>query len=170
MNIFDFVALVLAAGAVVDAWFNGSIFAEMRALAELQANSSTALYTEEQTPPPPGDELPVPDDPLPGWMRIASKIVPIWAADLLTCPFCLSYHVPIWLAGIFILPSFFLPAPWSILLKLPIYCLAATRASNILNGVLPASLQYTSELAGQYDYRTTDSGDNTPGIVEEDIQ
>jgi hypothetical protein len=129
VNVLDFVALILAAGAVVDVWFNGSIFAEMRAWAEAKANGDAALYDEEQDPLSIDTDLPVPDDPPSWWMRIANKIVPTWMAELLTCPFCLSYHAPVWLTVVFILPGLFLIEPGSTLLKLPLYCLAATRGS-----------------------------------------
>lgn len=65
--LLDFLAVVLATGAVIEVWHKGSIFAEARAYAQ-------AL--QDVTPP----------DSIKGR-----------ALELLMCPFCKSYHVPFWL-------------------------------------------------------------------------
>jgi hypothetical protein len=65
--LLDFVAVVLATGAIIEVWHKGSIFAEARAYAQ-------AL--QDVTPP----------ESLKGR-----------ALELLLCPFCKSYHVPFWL-------------------------------------------------------------------------
>lgn len=63
-------------------------------------------------------------------------------AELMTCPYCFSHHTPWILALLFFVPGLFLAEPWSILCKLPVYCLAATRAGNIMNALVPRSAQY----------------------------
>lgn len=50
--------------------------------------------------------------------------------SLLSCPFCLSYHIPFWLLGYTLLISILLPEPWSLVFKLPIYSLAVTFVVN----------------------------------------
>lgn len=64
---FDFFAVALAAGAVLDVWNKGSIFATQRA--RLQA---TQDVTDPET-----------------WKGRA--------LELAACPFCQSYHAPFWL-------------------------------------------------------------------------
>lgn len=63
----DFLAVVLASGAVIEVWNKGSIFATTRA--KLQAIQDV---TDPDT--------------------IKGRVL-----ELLGCPFCQSYHVPFWL-------------------------------------------------------------------------
>jgi hypothetical protein len=65
--LLDFLAVVLATGAIIEVWHRGSIFANLRALAEAH---------QDLTDP----------ESLKGR-----------ALELLMCPFCKSYHVPFWL-------------------------------------------------------------------------
>lgn len=67
LSLFDFFAVALATGAVLDVWNKGSIFATQRA--RLQA---TQDVTDPET-----------------WKGRA--------LELAACPFCQSYHVPFWL-------------------------------------------------------------------------
>lgn len=65
--LLDFLAVVLATGAIIEVWHKGSIFAEARAYAQ-------AL--QDVTPPE----------------SLKGRLL-----ELLMCPFCKSYHVPFWL-------------------------------------------------------------------------
>lgn len=140
MNTLDFLALSLAAGDVVDVWFNGSIFSAARGYMQNRADSLDAT-------PEPEDELALPEDPTiteetSVWTRLGDRLVPTLLAELLSCSYCFSRHTPLYLALCFYVPSLFLPSPWSDLFKLPVYALAASRLGWVLNGILPARLQY----------------------------
>lgn len=142
----DLIALALASGAVIDVWFNGSLFSGWLGFFQVKA----------ETPPPetPPSEQPSNDsvasdskddmagDPLPASMQIADKVLPDWFATLMSCPFCLSYHVPFWLGFFLLLPAWLCPDPLSSIYRLPLYALAATRLGNLLNGALPPHLRY----------------------------
>ena len=140
MNTLDFLALTLAAGDVVDVWFNGSIFSAARGYMQARA--------DEPDTPAPDDELTLPaEDPTiteetSAWTRLGDRFIPTLAAELLSCSYCFSRHTPFYLAVCFYVPSLFLPSPWSDLVKLPVYTLAASRLGWVLNGILPARYQY----------------------------
>lgn len=74
-SIFDFLAVVLAAGAASDGWNKGSLFAEKRA--KIQAEQDV---TDPET-----------------WKGRR--------LELATCPFCQSYHWPFWLLVLLLLGS-----------------------------------------------------------------
>ena len=77
---------------------------------------------------------------LPG---LLDRYTPHWLAELLTCSFCLAHHTPYLLALACFFPALWAPWPWlAFLLKLPVYSLAATRAGNVLNWLLPADARY----------------------------
>ncbi len=65
--LLDFLAVVLATGAIIEVWHKGSIFAEARAYAQA---------VQDVTPPE----------------SLKGRLL-----ELLMCPFCKSYHVPFWL-------------------------------------------------------------------------
>lgn len=133
MFLFDFVLVIFAASAVVDVWFNGSIFAELRTV--------IAAVVEDVggEPSEPRGEL---NGPTPH--KLIYRYCPVLLAELLQCPFCLSYHVPWILILLCVIPgeccqSWF-AAIW---FKLPVYSLAATRIGNIINALLPPTEKYT---------------------------
>lgn len=107
----DFIALILATGAIIDVWHNGSIFATARAY--VQAWNDAA---------PTGS---------------AKRF---WT-ELLLCPFCKSYHIPIYLLFGLLIGNL-AGGLAKDLLRVIVYGLAATRASNLINGLLPARMQY----------------------------
>ncbi len=112
MSLLDLVALTLATGAVLDAWRNSALFETKRAKVEA----------------------------ISGAWKIGHNPRLLWAA-LLDCGFCLGYHVPLVLALLCLGPAWLDPAHagfW----KLPVYCLAVTRASWLLNSVLRPELRY----------------------------
>jgi hypothetical protein len=111
INWLELIAAALAAGAVIDVWQNGSIFATWRAI--IQAKQDVAA---------------------PGTFRA-------WWTELLTCPFCQSYHVPFYLL-ILLLAGKYFDGMFSVAAQVILYSLAATRLSNLLNGLLPEKLQY----------------------------
>jgi hypothetical protein len=65
--LLDFLAVVLATGAIIEVWHKGSIFANARAYAQA---------VQDVTPPE----------------SLKGRLL-----ELLMCPFCKSYHVPFWL-------------------------------------------------------------------------
>lgn len=154
MNWLDFIVLTLAASAIVDVWFNGSIFADWRAFFQSKADDPDDEPITDT--PASQDEEEWEGDPLPWLMQLADKWVPRPIAELLTCSFCLSHHTP-WLVGLLLMfPAFviltltteessrwWLVAAW--VLKLPAYSLAATRLGNIVNSYLPKKAKYHSE-------------------------
>lgn len=146
MEWFDFLALMLASGAVLEAWFKGDAFASLRAA--MQSKSTTfwqkplprlALSSEAAAA-----GLDEEDVSQPRWLQILDRWVPDAVGAALSCTFCSSYHAPFWIGLICWVPSLWLPEPWNALVKFPIYALAATRAGNIATGMLPAKLHYES--------------------------
>lgn len=107
----DFAAVVFAAGAIIEVWQKGSIFANTRAYLN-------AL--QDVTPPE----------------TAKGRLL-----ELLSCPFCQSYHVPVYLfAGL-------LSADWCggiapYLARIVVYGWAATRLGNLIDGMLPNRLRY----------------------------
>lgn len=61
--------------------------------------------------------------------------------ELVMCPFCKSYHVPFWLLVALLLGDWF-GATIGAGVRLVVYALAATRASNLLDGLLPPRMRY----------------------------
>jgi hypothetical protein len=62
--------------------------------------------------------------------------------ELVMCPFCKSYHVPFWLLLALLLGDW-VDARIGTGVRLVVYALAATRASNLLDGLLPPRMRYT---------------------------
>lgn len=122
MTWLDFTAYVLATGAILDVWKNGSIFANRRANLEVDAESGS------------------------------------FVGELFTCVYCLSFHVPVWLAGSSAILYWLFPD--SQLWRFPVYALAATRASFLLDGLLPAYLSYERK---KYVQRTATEPTNDQG-------
>lgn len=136
LSALDFIVLTLAAGAVVDVWFNGSLFAGMRAYMEVRADDDSPPHVYWTFPSAPyyrGDF----------WLCIADFIVPRWLAKLLTCHYCTSYHAP-WIILLFLifLPPYCVAAVAAEVLRIPFYALAAARAGNLINALLPKNAQY----------------------------
>lgn len=67
-----------------------------------------------------------------------------WWTELLTCYFCQSYHVPFYLLLILLAGNCF-GGMFYFASQLIVYSLAATRLSNLVNGLLPEKLQYGRE-------------------------
>lgn len=128
--VLDFIAVVLATGAVIEVWHKGSIFADLRARAQ-------AL--QDVTDP----------DTLKGK-----------ALELLLCPFCKSYHVPFWLFAALLLGDWFGTTIGSVV-RLVVYALAATRLSNIVDGLMPPRLSYAPPIEGNEHVRKPVTGDSS---------
>jgi hypothetical protein len=122
----DFIAVVFAAGAVIEVWHKGSIFATARAY-------SQAL--QDVTPPE----------------SVKGRLL-----ELLNCPFCKSYHVPIYLLLMLLAGSYF-GGIMSALVRVLIYGLAATRIGNIIDGLLPGQLQYSPVMENENNGQSTDA-------------
>jgi len=78
--------------------------------------------------------------------------------ELLMCPFCKSYHVPFYL-GVMILLGDWAGATIGAVARLLVYSLAATRISNIVDGLLPPNLQYDPPIEGTTSGKS-DAGDS----------
>jgi hypothetical protein len=61
--------------------------------------------------------------------------------ELLNCPFCKSYHVPFYLFLALCLADYF-GGIASVVVRAIVFGLAATRASNLIDGLLPTRMQY----------------------------
>lgn len=111
MSGWDFAAVVLATGAIIEVWQKGSIFALSRAI--IQAHNDAAKPgTREQL-----------------------------ITELLLCPFCQSYHVPLYLLILLFVGDFF-GGIASGVIRVILYGLAATRASNLIEAYLPSGTKY----------------------------
>lgn len=115
MTTLDFVAVVFAAAAIIEVWHKGSIFETARAYVQ---------SWQDNTPP----------DTLKG---------KLW--ELILCPFCKSYHIPIYLF-LLLLAGDWLGGTIAALVRVVVYGLAATRIGNLIDGLLPAKLQYDPPL------------------------
>lgn len=135
MNLLDFIVLTLAASAIVDVWFNGSIFSDWRAV--LQDKADGPVEPTEDTLTVDGGE------PLPLYLGLIDRWTPRFIAELCSCDFCFSHHTP-WIVGVVcFLPTLFITTPWLVfLLKLPAYSLAATRLGNLINAWAPTTAKY----------------------------
>lgn len=116
----DFIAVTLASGAIIEVWHKGSLFDTPRAYAQ-------AL----QDVTPPG--------------TIKGKLL-----ELIACPFCKSYHIPVYLFCLLFAANW-LGGICSAIGNVVVYGLAATRAGNIIDGLLPARIQYTPNYGGTDD-------------------
>lgn len=115
--LLDFFAVVLATGAIIEVWHKGSIFEGWRAYVEALQD-----VTEPDTP--------------------KGKLL-----ELVTCPFCKSYHVPLYLFCLLLAADYF-GATLGTCARVVVYSLAATRLSNLLDGLLPARMRYVPPLFG----------------------
>jgi hypothetical protein len=113
-KITDFFAVVLASGAIIEVWHKGSIFSEARAY--VQAWHDGAKY---------------------GTTRYR-------LGELLLCPFCQSYHVPLYLYLLLLLCDS-LSGSVGTGFRLVLAALAATRLGNIINGLLPPGTRYDAD-------------------------
>lgn len=135
MTITDFLICALAASAIVDVWFNGSILADLRKLVEVKAD--WCAVKDEATGPigwegPPGELGPV--GPTDHTVEAVESIVnrcPCILVSMLNCAFCMSHHTPLWVFTWYFVVSY-LPATVCAVLRLPVYILAATRLMNLV--------------------------------------
>ena len=115
MLALDFFVLCLATEAIVAAWMHEQgLFEDIR--------DRLATWLEWS-----GDY----DPKTKTWSR-----EPLWLAkkvvQLLLCPFCLTYHAAFWLTAAFYLPSLWLPAPWNVVWRLPLYVLGAASVAHLV--------------------------------------
>lgn len=113
-TIIDFFTVVLASGAIIEVWHKGSIFATARAYVQAWDDASE-----------PGS-----------WKSLLY--------ELILCPFCKSYHIPLYLYLLLLLADSF-GGSVGAYVRVPLLALAATRLSNIINGLLPHESKYDSE-------------------------
>lgn len=113
-NVLDFIAVIFATGAIIDVWHNGSIFATARAI--VQAKQDFAKD---------------------------GSFTLLWT-ELLTCPFCKSYHIPIYLYLLLLSADHFGGIVASVT-RVFVYGWAATRISNIIDGLLRKEMRYDRE-------------------------
>lgn len=129
LPIVDLFAVVFAAGAIIEVWNKGSIFSNTRA--RLQALQDVT-------------------DPESSKGRVL---------ELLSCPFCQSYHVPFWLL-VMLLASAGASATIHMLATLVVYSLAATRLVSIVDGLLPPRMRHSPPLK-ENDFGHPTSRDST---------
>jgi hypothetical protein len=111
MNALDFIAVIFAAGAIIEVWHKGSIFETARAYVQ-------------------------------AWQDVAAPETlkgRLW--ELLMCPFCKSYHVPVYLF-LLLLAGDYVGGTIASLTRVIVYGLAATRIGNLIDGLLPARMRY----------------------------
>lgn len=111
MRAMDFLAVIFASGAIIEVWHKGSIFANLRA--RLQA---THDVTDNAS--------------------FKGKLL-----ELASCPFCQSYHIPIYLIVGSLIARYF-GSPFEELAAVILFGLAATRIGNIIDGLLPNRMRY----------------------------
>ena len=114
MTALDFIAVVFAAGAIIEVWHKGTLFQNARAYVQ-------ALHDV------------TPDDTWKGKLF-----------ELLTCPFCQSYHVQFYLFLLLLAANYCGAFP-AAFVRAAIYGLAATRIGNVLNYLLPPIARYKND-------------------------
>lgn len=115
MAALDFIAIIFAAAAIIEVWHKGSIFDTARAYAQA---------VQDITPPTT-------------WKGRA--------LELLMCPFCKSYHVPIYL-GLTLLIGDYIGGVVPSLIRVVVYGLAATRIGNLIDGLVPNRMKYSPDI------------------------
>lgn len=115
MTWLDFIALVLATGAPINAWLRDQ-----------------GLFRGPREWLIAWGEVDEPEDASETWRPSWGERCKALVAELVQCSFCLHYHLPFWLLGCWAV-GLFLPPPWGMIVKLPIYSLAATRLSYWLS-------------------------------------
>lgn len=127
MTITDFLICSLAASAVVDVWFNGSILAEWRRQVEIKAD----WYCDQlEQPDTPAIDI----QPEVGTVTEVTSPVnacPCLIIRMLNCAYCMSHHTPVWVFVWYFSVSLLPPTVCQIL-RLPVYALAATRLMNVV--------------------------------------
>lgn len=116
---FDFLAVVLASGAIIEVWHKGSLFETARAYAQAMQD-----VTPRET--------------------LKGRLL-----ELVNCPFCKSYHVPLYLFVLLII-SGMLGSTLHTVARLVIYGLAATRLGNIIDSLLPEAAKYVPDQFGDF--------------------
>lgn len=122
----DFFVVTLAAGALIAVWHNGSLFSTARAYAQA---------IQDVTPHD----------------SVKGKLL-----ELINCPFCKSYHLPLYLF-IMLLAGNWVGGSMMTITQLALYSLAATRLGNILDNLLPGPARYTPQ-EGPYNGTGYDTG------------
>jgi hypothetical protein len=121
----DLIAVTLATGAIIEVWHKGSIFADTRAY--VQARNDAAKY---------------------------GSVAYLWT-ELLLCPFCKSYHIPVYLFLALLAGDWFGGIVAGIV-RAVIFGLAATRLSNLINDALPPRMKYEPVVTFGNDAGTAD--------------
>lgn len=118
MTALDFVAVTFAAGAIIEVWHKGSIFDTARAYA--QAVQDVTPHTS-----------------------LKGRLL-----ELLMCPFCKSYHIPVYL-GLCLLAADYFGGIIPALVRVVVYGLAATRIGNLIDGFVPNRMKYSPDIFGE---------------------
>lgn len=119
IHALDFVVIIFAAAAIIEVWHKGSIFQHARAY--LQA-------VQDVTPAE----------------TLKGRVL-----ELIMCPFCKSYHVPIYL-GLLLLAADSVGGIIAALIRVVVYGLAATRIGNLIDGLVPNSMKYSPDIFGDH--------------------
>lgn len=117
MTALDFVAVIFSAGAIIDVWHKGSIFANTRAYAQALQDATPAE-------------------------TLKGRLL-----ELLMCPFCKSYHIPIYV-GLTLLLGDYIGGIVPAITRVFVYGLAATRIGNLIDGLVPNKMKYSPDIFG----------------------
>lgn len=115
MTVLDFIAVVFATGAIIEVWHKGSIFETARAYVQTWQDNAAPETLKGR----------------------------LW--ELIMCPFCKSYHIPIYLF-LLLLAGNWVGDTMAALVRVAVYGLAATRISNLVDGLLPDKMKYDPPL------------------------
>ena len=123
MRWLEFLAWAFAVHAVLEVWFEGSIFAGKRAAAEANAAAADEMWLEEESQDR-GVSLGT------RWLWFSSHVV--------GCRLCLSVWVSS-IAGLLMpLPAAFLPDPWRQVVLLPVYAFGALGLLQLTQALIEA--------------------------------
>ena len=111
MSLLDFIAVIFASGAIIEVWHKGSIFETARAHVQAWQDVSEPETAKGR----------------------------LW--ELIMCPFCKSYHIPIYLF-LLLLAGDTLGSTIAALVRVVVYGLAATRIGNLIDGLVPSRMRY----------------------------
>jgi hypothetical protein len=130
LNITDLIICALAGSAVVDIWFNGSVFADQLSLVEARADWCCTPEVMRDASSGYADDAGPAIEPVETWVNRC----PCLLVQLLSCAHCLSFHTPLWIMVWYFGVGIF-PDTLTFVLRLPVFSLAAGRLMNIITHI-----------------------------------
>jgi len=146
MIIFFWTLFCFASAATLLAWFKGSIFQNLRDAIDAKLD---AVLVYHASPDLSSETFEVPEGTSvtaskPGWPHNLVNRMPTLLLKLLSCPFCLSFHIPVWLFVLFAGPAALLASYGYTLLAGAFFAPIALLATTF---VLLAFTKFTGQLA-----------------------